>query len=464
MSSCELRDQKVFHQLGLADEDAGNFLTENLYSLHQFGDAGLQSLAIGKISHGIIRKASIVGVGVTGQDESMIRSLKRASKASRAGVPLLPIVRRSSGGSLRSGVLRRYSPVCGLLLGLFSACGGMAPLPQEIAARLPPERHLGEAERARVSEHTQAAVERLFAGEHAMARKESEAALAFDPRQARARAVRAHCLMKDAREETPPILAIWSRAEGELLLAWKLAPKDPVVGLLRAQFFEEDGHLSSAAVALEISLASSPDDLSLLRMATRLRYELGEERQALPLLHHLLELEPKDSDALYRLGCCSLEIAESTNGSVERRELLKNAVAAFRRHRDLSPDDIDNFIGEARARFLALDSAEEHTKEMLAILALYEQAAKIAPSSAEPDFGRGVIFAELGRAKKSRVAYERALVCDPQHVGSLLNLAASLAAAGEHSDARDLCHRALKLDLTSAERRRVQSYLAKPPG
>ena len=103
--------------------------------------------------------------------------------------------------------------------------------------------------------------------------------------------------------------------------------------------------------------------------------------------------------------------------------------------------------GFAQARFeLARARKVELNEAALApILEAFELAARLDPESPEPEFGRGFALETAGNQDAARAAYRSALERDPEHVGSLLNLAASLADAGEAAKARALARRVLAL-------------------
>ena len=111
----------------------------------------------------------------------------------------------------------------------------------------------------------------------------------------------------------------------------------------------------------------------------------------------------------------------------------------------------------ARARRVELDEAA-----LAPILDAFERAARLDPESPEPEFGRGFALETAGNRDAARAAYRSALERDPEHVGSLLNLAASLADAGDAAEARVLARRVLALGrgLAPAERHRLEEFVA----
>jgi len=356
----------------------------------------------------------------------------------------------------------RFSP--GFLIAL-AACAGPSVLPEEYAKRLPAARELDPAARARAEAQAQEGLAAALAGRHSAARPLAEAALAADPRQAAARAALALCLMQEARAEDPPTLSLWRRAEGELLIADQLAPSDPEVQRARAAFLVADGHLSAAAECLDAALKSSPSHVELLREASRLHYELGEERAAGSLLVRLLAHVPEEPDATYRLAQVRTRLAASlpADDQPARKAAFLEAAAAFHRYGELVPEDANAMLGEAYARFKAAETegSVALVSEGVAILELYEQAGRLLTRSPEPWYGKAIVLEALGRVDEAKQSYRDAVERDTTHVGAVLNLIALLASGpgAEKDEAKELAKRSLGLELTASERRRLAKFV-----
>ncbi len=354
------------------------------------------------------------------------------------------------------------------LLLLATACGGVAPRPEEIAAR----EQAGAADataRAAAAERVAEAWGHLERREWSQARRAAEAALALDPQEARAHAALGRCLMEEARSESPPALAPWRRAEGELRLAQRLAPQDPEIALQLAMLLEADGHFTAATAVLDEQLSAQPRHPGCLRAASRIHYEVGEERAALPLLVRLVALDPADGEALYRLAHCELRLARTAlleQGAAADGEVLaslERAVSAFAAYRQVFPADAEGFGGEAYARLLAVRAGPQPAvaAELDKLVELLVEASRLAPGSPEPEFNLGVVHELRGDADAARRSYEGALRREPEHLPSLLNLAAVHAAAGRGEAARAYCSRALALSPPAADRRRIEGFLAR---
>ena len=359
----------------------------------------------------------------------------------------------------------------GAILGVIAlaACSGLGPTPAELAATLPPRVELSEEQRAQVEAATAQALSQLRKEHYDEARRAAQAALDLDPRAATARAVRARCTMQEAMVETPPLLGPWRRAEGNLRIAERLLPADPEIALLHAAFLEADGHLSLAAETVERALGTHPHHPRCLRMASRLRYELGEERTALPLLESLLKIDPSDDTARYRLARAQLRVARTRasqlDDDAEKIALYENTATSFAIYRSRVPADAEGLTGEAVARFeIQRLSKPPDPAELHSIVELLTTASRMDTQSPESEFNRGVVLEFAGAPEAARAAYRVALERDPEHLPSLLNLAANLVAAGRRAEAVEFCRRALALSPTSAERASLQRFLASSPG
>lgn len=329
---------------------------------------------------------------------------------------------------------------------------------------MPPERRLDEADLQRVGVLEREAWTAYRRGDLRHALAAAERALRLNPRAALGRAVRASCWFVRAQRQRPSELRLARRAEGEMLLARRLAPREPAIARLHAELLERAGHAAKAAAVLDELLAAGAGDLATRRLAARLHYEAGRERAARPLLVAVVDADPRDTQARYRLSWCYLRLAASERDPEERGRWLRQAVASFDRYTVQVPEDPDGWIGAARARLEMLEGRSEIDPAALeAIVALYDRAVEVAPDSPDPWFGKGVVFERAGRTRDAAAAYRRALVLRPGHTPALLNLTALLDAMGERTEARRLAARALvSHGLRPDERRRLRRYLAAP--
>jgi tetratricopeptide (TPR) repeat protein len=375
-----------------------------------------------------------------------------------------------------------------------AACAGVSIDPATADGTRVPTRTLDATERRRVTALVEAAMtavdERRFADAELAARE----AIGIEPRNARALAVAAMARLAGASAVTPPDLKIANDAEYTMRLAAQLGPDDAFVGWMHAVFLAETGHMSAAAETAERALsrataAPANERAALLLTAGTYRYELGEERRALPHLQGYLNLRPDDATTCFRTGSCLLRIAAVPQGIPPVSVLVaqRNAEAAagaFSRCLELAPGDEDAALAIATALWragelagqLARDHADERrghddaataSRHRAASRQQLHAAAAAFPASAEPWFRLGVVLAADQALDEARAAYQQALRRDSRHPGSLLNFAAMLDEAGDQQAAALLLQQVLAVDaaapvLTPSERKRVRDRLAAP--
>ena len=333
-----------------------------------------------------------------------------------------------------------------------------------------PQLQLDAAARARADAAADPAAAALDARHYELAEQQARDILDQAPRQARARAVLGLCLQQRASLVTPPDLRLQNTGEGEVLLAAKLAPADPVVGRLHVQFLLRVGHASAAAVAGEAVLAQLPrgddvDYVALLALCGECRYELGEERLARPHLLALVDLRPDDAIASFRLGICLLRTAADEATVARQIGRAQDAAAAFQRASALAPGDEDAAlaVGRAYARAAEFDGGNGRDQALTLATTAFAAAAAKFTDSAEACFCQGVALQGRDLHEAAAQAFEEALRRDPDHLGALLDLA--LLRAAEPAVAQALLRRALALGdrgpqrLTAAERARIETFL-----
>ncbi len=364
-----------------------------------------------------------------------------------------------------------------LLVGL-TACAGVSPRPELAnAADLPMSQATSE-DRARLPAVLEQAMEAAVSRRFEDARAAANEALAIDPRSARARAVLAMVHLQRAAETSPHDLHSANAGEVEMRLAQQLAPDDAFVGWMAAVFLYDSGHTSAAAAAAEQALARAGDRptaerAALLFIAGIYRYELGEERAALPHLQAYVALRPDDATSHFRLGSCLLRIAAVPKGIqnslLDAQRTAESAARAFARCAELSPGDEDAALAVAialwRATQLAIEGADAGRDQNLnAATAQLRAVADRFPTSAMPWFQLGVIAEATAAPVQARTAYEAALQRDPRHVPTMLNFAALLATSDQRDASITLWKQVLAADaaqpsLTPRERQRLRELI-----
>lgn len=360
------------------------------------------------------------------------------------------------------------------------ACAGTSPRPELARADSLPTRTLAPADAVRLAGLVDEAVQTIVLRRYDEAERLARAALELDPRCARARAVLGMVMLQRGKLADPPDLFLVHGGEVETVLAEQLAPADAFVGWMRAVFLAEAGHMSAAAAAAEAALARTTaaplnERAALLGVAGTYRYELGEERAALPLLQAYVGIRPEDAAAHFRIGSCLLRIAAVPYGPKEKalvvaQDNADKAARAFARSFEQAPGDEDAglAVGGAmlRAAELAADRGDAAARDQRwrDAEAQFDKVAGLFLGSAEPLFRLGVVAEARGAAAEAQAAYGKALDREPTHLGSLLNLAALLDDGQAPVRVVELLQRALQVDaagagLTKDERRRIEARI-----
>jgi tetratricopeptide (TPR) repeat protein len=371
-----------------------------------------------------------------------------------------------------------------LLLPAFCvACAGVSVRPDDADASALPTVSLSTADSEALASLVRLAIESLERRHDADAEHHARRALELDPRSARARAVLGASICRQSALDDPPDLLRANAGEAELILASRLAPADPFVGWLHASMLADAGHLSAAAATAEAALqrttgAPAAERSELIGVAGTCRYELGEERAALPHLQAYVAIRPDDATASFRLGVCLLRLAETPTGPrpnslVVAQSHAEAAARAFGRCAELAPGDADAALAGGAALLRAAELAAERRDQAAADerrQAAEQQFRDVAarfPANAEALFRAGVVAELRGDDAAARQDYLAALARDPNHLGSLLNLAACHERSdGPAADAsvRELLQRALQVGvgrgaLSTAERDRIRTRL-----
>lgn len=364
-------------------------------------------------------------------------------------------------------------------LAALASCAGVAPDPSRVDAGELREVELTDEQRAQCERDEEAAIAAVLRRNYVEAGEAAVRVLSVDPRAARCRAVLGMVRLQLAGREDPIEWAGLRAGEAQMELARQLAPDDAFVGWMRAVFLAEAGHMSAAAAVAEEALVraeAAPDDerAALLGIAGTYRYELGEERAALPHLRGYLTMRPDDTTARFRLGICLLRISQVPKGLPDvklqqAQAQAESAAIAFLRCAEQAPGDEDAALSVSSAYLRAAELADERgdaagrdARRGQAVAHLRKVAERFAQSP-EAHFRLGVIATMQEQPEEARAAYVVALERDPRHLPSMLNLAALLV-GGDDDAARGLLQRALASDeLSRDERRRIEQWLEGAP-
>lgn len=346
-----------------------------------------------------------------------------------------------------------------LLAAVLPACAGVSPRPDSLRVEDLETRELSAADARRRGAAIDRAIRAVVQRRYDEAAAAAQQALDIDPRAARAHAIQAMVTLQRAQVDDPPDLRLTNTAEAHMNLAARVDPNDPFVGWMFAVMLAQMGHVTAAAETAEAFLvraknASDDERAALLGIAGTYRYELGEENAALPHLQGYVALRPDDAAAQFRLGSSLLRIATVPVGLPPRslrtaRGHAEAAAKAFDRCWELAPGDEDAAVAVATALLRAaeldaqLGEAGAPSSGERAVQQLQTVATKF-PESGEALFRLGVLAEARQDLDGARAFYRQALQRDPAHLGSLLDLATLLDAAGQRAEAAALLQRVIQ--------------------
>jgi tetratricopeptide (TPR) repeat protein len=170
--------------------------------------------------------------------------------------------------------------------------------------------------------------------------------------------------------------------------------------------------------------------VQMLREAATLR-AAGKQDEAVLLYQSLLEINPDDTEAMYRLG-----MTRAAAGAVaEARDLLMRVV-------EIDPNFADGFsdLGVLSRRLGDTDAAR----------AAYRKALALKPDHVDALYNSGNLENATGETEETASLYRRAIAARPGHQGALNNLGLLLHKKGDHEDAAEIYREALSHDDTLA--------------
>ncbi|HHI78962.1 MAG TPA: tetratricopeptide repeat protein [Planctomycetes bacterium] len=270
-------------------------------------------------------------------------------------------------------------------------------------------------------------------------------------------------LPKEASNER---LELLEEAETAFLTARHYAPENPEVYLALGRLYEVDGHLEAALENYREVLGFSALDPKALYHAARLATNMGREREAAKYLVALRTIPEMKPRILILEARVYLVLAQARDQDPQsRKTYLENAQRAFSEFRELHPKDARGPGGIAHCLVLkALEKKEKVSPTLRKrIDTLFLEAARLAPEDPLPRYnlGRFLESPVVADFEAAAIAYHSALSRDPEHLPSLLNLAALELQAGRKKKARLLYQRALPLIQDPSERDWVLSFLTK---
>jgi tetratricopeptide (TPR) repeat protein len=216
---------------------------------------------------------------------------------------------------------------------------------------------------------------------------------------------------------------------------------------------------------LRTQIAKSPDDTAAISALVQKLEQEGKWRETMPLLEHLLALQPKNSAALYQLGSMksweagqrkeSLDLlrraCETSDNNVEycssyaevlgwRTEDRPEAITALQQLIAAHPENVS-----ARLRLAQILSWDESSRAHA--LQIYEQGLKLDPNNLDLLIASAEVLSWSGGSRREALSrYDEALQISPGDARALTGKAQLLAWYGKTSEALQLYQQVLDKD------------------
>ncbi|MDP3028610.1 MAG: tetratricopeptide repeat protein [Deltaproteobacteria bacterium] len=174
-------------------------------------------------------------------------------------------------------------------------------------------------------------------------------------------------------------------------------------------------------------------------------YETGEYAKATNAYKKAIELDPKNTGALYRLGLAYWQLSQ-----------YPEAISVFSLYIEAKPDDpyAHYFLGRAYHENKNYDSARSAYLKAVQLKSDFPSA-----TLSNLYFNLGLVYSELGRLEDEENAYKKALEIDKDNARALLNLGVCHVQRGQMVLAADYFYRAGIISLQRGDREKALGAL-----
>lgn len=215
----------------------------------------------------------------------------------------------------------------------------------------------------------------------------------------------------------------FDEAKAECDRALALEPGDPAALAVRASVRRELGDLETALADYRASLSADPSYPIALRGASLVLVDLGRFAEAEAMARAAIAVDDRDYVAMTLLG------------SIEARQgHLAEAEATLRRAVEIAPGHVNALINLGNVLLTAGKETDADS--------VYQSAVAIEPGNADVMFNLGVLNANAGRFADAARWFERIISNDRQHADARAALVDCLIRAGEMDRARSIAEAA----------------------
>jgi protein O-GlcNAc transferase len=220
-----------------------------------------------------------------------------------------------------------------------------------------------------------------------------------------------------AAEEKPRAIEEWMKA-------YSLAPGDPAVVLPVGEALAEAGHDSDAVSVLEHAVELDPKSTEAVYQLALVLQRQDRVPEAIDLLKRVVGAEPKNAAALTNLGMALAQMHKAAEGIPFLRKSVALNPGDPTAHQDLAAayiqvNQIDDAIAELKTAIkLSPDSPQLHydlgtayklQDDATNAIPELETAAKLNPSGYEPPYVLGMLYMQVGRYQEAARQLEMSL-------------------------------------------------------
>jgi protein O-GlcNAc transferase len=219
-------------------------------------------------------------------------------------------------------------------------------------------------------------------------------------------------------------------AQDEWMKAYSLAPGDPAVALAVGRALADAGHDSEAVPILKHVVELEPKSAEAAYQLALVLQRADRVPEAIDLLKRVVAAGPKNAAALTNLGMALAQMHRAAEGIAFLRKAVALNPGDPIAHQDLAAayiqiNQIDDAVSELKTALeLSPDSPQLHydlgtayklQDDATNAIPELEAAAKLNPSGYEPPYVLGMLYMQVGRYQEAAQQLEVSLKLHPQN-------------------------------------------------
>jgi len=189
----------------------------------------------------------------------------------------------------------------------------------------------------------------------------------------------------------------------------------------------QNGRLQQAEALYQQILQVNPKQPDALHLLGLIEHQQGKSQSALARIQKAVELRPRDVVFRFNLANMYLDL-----------KLLDQAIASYRKALQLQPGVLAILLG-LRTALLAQNRDEE-------AIAVHRQILAIDPNRANIHFDLANLLRDQGQLEEAIAVFKKSIALNPLFAGAYINLANTLSALGRVDEAIENIRLAIKIE------------------